>query len=258
MIEGSINTWYLPSFPQPIPPNISGNEVDNVIQEGIAQLENILTFLSNTRNEIEPPKIREIQIPCDNSLLKWGVNILANITQIAFDTITCGYGSCMNREPECPVYVTEEIQRSIMDERISISRNTTALCCVGPIVSITVPIITTAPPSVLILLAITNNITGLIITGCMTYHWSDSTKVEQHAYEELKRGFDLVAGYLENKWNSGNDLTREELKIQCGQIAENYDLIEQGIMNQGISPQHATDSLTKLSDTVRKIRFAQI
>lgn len=247
---------FLPRFPSYIPPTITREEYREIKEKERLLFEEILNRLAVDSEEVHPGRVTYIENPCDNSLLGLGVNSLCNIKQIAMDFLLCGYGTCCtDPEPVRPTYLTEAEYRSLNYARENLFRNTATLLCIGPAIGITVPFFATAPHAATVSLAILNNVSSLIITGCMTYFWGDFGARELAAFEYMNIGMLKTAEYLENKWMRLDDSERAEFLPKVERMARNCAHMIEGMTNRGITPPHAELIVTPLAEVLRKIRF---
>ncbi|WP_068466316.1 hypothetical protein [Candidatus Protochlamydia phocaeensis] len=250
---------FIPPFPTYISPALSQEDYKNKKREEAQLLESILEYLANKEQKVQSSRMKAIPAPCGNKALELGANFFCNLKQIFLDTICCGYGSCWtDPDPAYPTYLTEREYRSLNAARINLNRNTCALFCVGPMISCGVPLAIHAPSALTIGLAILSGMSGLMITGCMTYFWGDSGERELEAFEYLQTGFEKTADYLENKWKQMATPDREEYRSKIEQMAMNCDYMILGMTNRGIHESHAQKIIEPFAEVLRNIRYNQL
>lgn len=247
---------FLPRFPSYIPPTITPDEYREIKVRESQLFEQILEELASNANEFHPGRVTYIENPCDNSLLGLGVNTLCNIKQIAYDFLFCGYCTCFtDPDPRQPTFMTELEYRSLNYARQNLYRNTATLCIVGPAIAVTVPFFSGAPHAVSLSLSIFNNLSGLMITGCMTYFWGDFGAREVASFEYLQIGYHKTAEFLENKWRQLGDAERMEYLPKVERMSRNCEKMISSMTSRGITPSHAEEIVTPLAEVLRKIRF---
>jgi len=248
--------FFLPRFPSYIEPTVSKEEFQVIKRKETLLFEEILEKLAVNSNQVHPGRVRQIENPCDNSLLGLGANVLCNISQIACDFFLCGISNCCtDPEPRSPTYMTEAEYRSLNYARANLYRNTATLLCVGPAIGISTAFSALSPPAAQVSLAIFNNISSLIITGCMTYFWGDFGARELAASEYMLIGIKKTAEYLESKWMNLGDSERLEYLPKVELMAKNCANLIEGMTNRGITQPHAEMIATPLAEVLRKIRF---
>lgn len=246
-------TVFIPSFPETIKPTVTHEEYQTKKREEAQLFDRILESLATDVQKVSPS--RTYSGKSSNSLVNIFSSFICNLPQIFSDCLTCG--SCES-EPTVPTYITKENYELLKHARVSFHRNSAALCCCGPIIAVTIPCLTSVSPTVAAGLGILNNISGLMITGCMTYFWGDFGAKELQVYEYLKAGYLNTASYLMSKWNDADHHLGEKLLNQCEQIAKNYDLMVLSMSNFGISKEHAEEIASPLIKVILHIRFSKL